>query len=64
MRALWRRPVFVLLSGLVLEVLAARFARIRLRLLREAGDRFRFGVVDVKDRQELGDLQHFLELGA
>src|SRR6266436_4870323 len=32
--------------------------------LGEAGDGFGFGVVDVEDGQELGDLEHFLELAA
>lgn len=30
----------------------------------EAGDGFGFGVVDVEDGQQLGDLEHFLELAA
>src|SRR5882762_6202050 len=33
-------------------------------LLCEAGDGFGFGVEDIKDGQQLGDLQDFLELAA
>ncbi len=34
------------------------------KLLREAGDSLGFGVEDVEDRQQLGDLQDFLEFAA
>src|SRR5579885_1051900 len=33
-------------------------------LLREAGNGIRFGVVNLEDGEQLGDLQHFLELAA
>ena len=32
--------------------------------LAEAGDRLRFGVVHIEHREQLGDLEHFLELAA
>src|SRR5712691_265640 len=38
--------------------------RLRSGAFGEAGDSFGFGLVDVEDGQQLGDLEHFLELAA
>src|SRR6266446_5434940 len=41
-----------------------RPGRLRSGAFGEAGDGFGFGVVDIEDGQQLGDLEHFLELAA
>src|SRR4029077_20232507 len=40
------------------------WSRLGASALGEAADRGGFGVVDVEDREQLGDLQYFLELAA
>src|SRR5690242_2224705 len=41
-----------------------RLGRLSSGALGEAGDGFRFGLVNIEDGQQLGDLQDFLELAA
>jgi len=63
-RALSQRPFFVLRLGLLRESRGRPFREICSRLLGEAGHCFGFTVVNVEHREQLGNLQHFLELAA